>query len=230
MQSSSLILVVDDHPISRRLLQAQLAAEGLQSDVLASGAETLDWLKHTRPMLVVIDYLLADMTGIELLQGVRHWEASFHEAIPIPLVLYSGMPQDYLRAEAHGLGFSAIMTKPISRAHLRQTLAPLLSQRSLPTPPKLSKPIEMPDDLLIDLVQFGYQQLAMLRKSIANGETAEATRIAHSLRGAAAVLQETEIAESAAEIENQIGVGMSDKLEMAYGRLQIALHKLALQH
>ena len=230
MQSSSLILVVDDHPISRRLLQAQLAAEGWQSNVLATGAEALLWLQRTRPMLVVIDYLLADMTGIELLQRVRHWESRFPETIPIPLVLYSGMPQDYLRAEAHGLDFSAIMTKPISRAHLRLTLAPLLLPATLPIAPTISRPIEMPDDLLIDLVRFGYQQLAMLRKSITNGQTTEATRIAHSLRGAAAVLQETEIAQSAAEVENQIDVGMSDKLDKAFKRLQTALHQLDLRN
>jgi len=229
MQSSSLILVVDDHPINRRLLQAQLAAEGWQSEVLATGTETLRWLTHSRPMLVVIDYLLEDMTGIELLQRVRQWEAGFHETIPIPLVLYSGMPQDYLQAEAHGLDFSAIMTKPISRIHLRQTLAPLLSPCMPPIRPTTCQPVEMPDDLLMDLVQFGYQQLARLRISIANGQLAEAKRIAHSLRGAAAVLQEKEIAQSAAEVENQIRVGMSNHLDEAYDRLQIALGRLDLQ-
>jgi len=229
MRSSPLILVVDDHPINRRVLQAQLAAEGWHSEVLATGTDALHWLMSTRPTVVVTDYMLEDMTGIELLQRVRRWEASCPATIPIPLVLYSGMPLDYLQAESRDLDFSAIMTKPISRIDLRQALTPLVLVPVIPIPPTISTPSVMPDDLLMDLVQFGYQQLAQLRTSINNGQLADAKRIAHGLRGAAAVLRETEIAQSAAEVENQTRFGESNRLDDAYECLQIALDRLNSQ-
>jgi CheY-like chemotaxis protein len=223
---SALILVVEDHPINRRMLQAQLAAEGWQSELVATGAEALHWLTHTRPVAVIADYVLEDMTGVELLHRVRRWEADASALPPIPMILYSGMSLEYLQRESRGLECTAILTKPISREQLRQTLAPVL-----PIVPQKSAAAASaaPDDLLTDFLQFGYLQLASLKFSIKNRQWPEAASIAHGLRGAAAVLQQKEISQTAAEIENQSRNGGSEAIEDTYGRLQNALDRLALQ-
>lgn len=220
---SALILVVEDHPINRRMLQAQLAAEGWQSELVATGAEALLWLAHTRPAAVITDYVLEDMTGVELLHRVRRWEADTSALPAIPMILYSGMSLDYLQRESRGLDCTAILTKPISRAQLRQTLAPIVPQKPAAVTPAA------PDDLLADLLQFGYLQLAGLKLSIKNRRWAETASIAHALRGAAAVLQQKEISQSAAEIENQSRNNPSEAIEAVYDRLQNALDRLALQ-
>jgi len=220
---SALILVVEDHPINRRMLQAQLAAEGWQSELVATGAEALLWLTHTRPVAVITDYVLEDMTGVELLHQVRRWEADASALPPIPMILYSGMSLEYLQRESRGLDCTAILTKPISREQLRQTLAPVVPQKPA------SAASGAPDDLLTDFLQFGYLQLASLDASIKDRRWAESTNIAHGLRGAAAVLQQAEISQSAAEIENQLRNNVSEVTEEAYSRLQNALDKLALQ-
>ena len=220
---SALILVVEDHPINRRMLQAQLAAEGWQSELVATGAEALLWLTHTRPAAVITDYVLEDMTGVELLHRVRRWEADTSALPAIPMILYSGMSLDYLQRESRGLDCTAILTKPISRAQLRQTLAPIVPQKPAAVTPAA------PDDLLADLLQFGYLQLAGLKLSIKNQRWAETASIAHALRGAAAVLQQKEISQSAAEIENQSRNNPSEAIEAVYDRLQNALDRLALQ-
>jgi len=220
---SALILVVEDHPINRRMLQAQLAAEGWRSELVATGAEALLWLTHTRPVAVITDYVLEDMSGVELLHRVRRWEADASSLPPIPMILYSGMSLEYLQRESRGLDCTAILTKPISREQLRQTLAPVVPQKLAAT---LSS---APDDLLTDLLQFGYLQLASLKLSIKNRQWAETASIAHGLRGAAAVLQQKEISQTAAEIENQSRNRESENIEEAYYRLQNALDRLALQ-
>jgi CheY-like chemotaxis protein len=206
---SALILVVEDHPINRRMLQAQLAAEGWQSELVATGADALLWLTHTRPLAVITDYVLEDMTGVELLQRVRRWEADTSALPPIPMILYSGMSLEYLQRESRGLDCTAILTKPISRAQLRQTLAPVVPQEPVSTSSSA------PDDLLTDFLQFAYLQLASLESSIKNRRWEETATIAHGLRGAAA--------------ENQSRNNASELTEEAYGRLQNALDKLALQ-
>ncbi|MFC5475969.1 response regulator [Paraherbaspirillum soli] len=226
---SSRILVVEDHPINRRMLQAQLAAEGWQSELVATGADALLWLAQTRPLAVITDYVLEDMTGVELLRQVRQWESGFPAMPAIPIILYSGMSLDYLQTESRGLDCTAILTKPISRSQLRKTLAPLLTIPIVPAAAGTAKPVGMPDELLIDLVQFGYQELAQLRLTIKNGDLAETARIAHGLRGAAAVLKSTEIANSSAEIENQSRHAASNTLDAACDRLQAALGQLNLQ-
>lgn len=220
---SALILVVEDHPINRRMLQAQLAAEGWQSELVATGAEALLWLTHTWPAAVITDYVLEDMTGVELLHRVKRWEADSSALPPIPMILYSGMSLEYLQRESRGLDCTACLTKPISRAQLRQVLAPVVPQRLTSTTSGV------PEDLLTDLLQFGYLQVESLKSTIQNRQWAETATIAHGLRGAAAVLQQTEISQSAAEIENQSRNNASEGIEEACRRLQNALDKLALQ-
>jgi HPt (histidine-containing phosphotransfer) domain-containing protein len=163
------------------------------------------------------------MTGVELLHRVRRWEADTSALPAIPMILYSGMSLDYLQRESRGLDCTAILTKPISRAQLRQTLAPIVPQKPAAVTPAA------PDDLLADLLQFGYLQLAGLKLSIKNRRWAETASIAHGLRGAAAVLQQKEISQSAAEIENQSRNNPSEAMEVVYDRLQNALDQLALQ-
>lgn len=222
---SSVILVVEDHPINRRMLQAQLAAEGWQSELVATGGEALSWLLHARPAAVITDYVLEDMTGVELLQRVRRREADTPGLPPLPVVLYSGMSLDYLKNESRGLDCSAILTKPISRAQLQQTLAPLLAQPQAAA----AVPLGIADDLLAELLQFGCQQLNRLKHSIKHRQWAETASIAHGLRGAAAVLRQTEISQSAAEIEKLSRNHTMESLEQACTQLQRALERLALQ-
>jgi CheY-like chemotaxis protein len=222
---SALILVVEDHPINRRMLQAQLAAEGWQSELVATGAEALSWLLHARPVAVITDYVLEDMTGVELLHRVRRREADTPGLPPIPMILYSGMSLDYLQNESRGLDCTAILTKPISRAQLQQTLAPLLAQ---PQPATAIAPA-VADDLLAELLQFGCQQLNRLKHSIRHRQWIETASIAHGLRGAAAVLRQTEISQSAAEIEKLARSHALEALDQACAQLQRALELLALQ-
>lgn len=255
------ILVVEDHPINRRLLQAQLAAEGWQSEAAATGAEALLWLArhHADSHLpavtaIVTDYVLEDMTGVELLHRVRAWEAELAAAAvnptsksdsvashsPLPMILYSGMPLDYLKSEARGLDYTAIITKPISRTQLRAVLAkidasPSLMQAECRQHAAVladhsyclnSSITAMPRDLLVDLLQFGEDQLLRLRTSINTGALDQTAAIAHGLRGAAAVLQCAQIAQAATEIETQSRLGLTAGLAAASDRLQYLLDHL----
>ena len=145
---SYLILVVEDNPINRRLLQVQLASEGWQSEVVETGAAALSWLRKRHaeqqawPSAMVTDYVLEDMTGVQLLHRVREWEADLADAmdvtapypisarLPLPMILYSGMSLDYLKTKSRGLDCLAIITKPIGRRQLRDALAPLINRRA----------------------------------------------------------------------------------------------------
>ncbi|MDY7548049.1 Hpt domain-containing response regulator [Glaciimonas sp. GNP009] len=147
---SYLILVVEDNPINRRLLQVQLASEGWQSEVVETGAAALSWLrkrhadKQAWPSAMVTDYVLEDMTGVQLLHRVREWEVELAGAdamdstalapipvrLPLPMILYSGMSLDFLKTKSRGLDCLAIITKPIGRRQLRDALSPLINRRT----------------------------------------------------------------------------------------------------
>ena len=65
------ILVVDDDPSLRRVLQAQLEHEGYDVAVTASGQQTLSVLQLRHFDLVITDLKLPGMSGLELLKHVR---------------------------------------------------------------------------------------------------------------------------------------------------------------
>lgn len=65
------ILVVDDDRRIARGVQALLAHAGSAVDIAYSGADALDMLKRQRPDLILLDYELGDMTGLEFAAKYR---------------------------------------------------------------------------------------------------------------------------------------------------------------
>jgi DNA-binding response OmpR family regulator len=66
------VLVADDDPISRRLLQVSLSNAGYQVAAAADGAEALRILNQPdSPRLVILDWLMPVMDGVEVCRMVR---------------------------------------------------------------------------------------------------------------------------------------------------------------
>jgi len=64
------ILVVDDEPLLRRLLLTALEARGHAVDVCSDGEEALEKFEKGRYDLVVTDFRMPRMTGVELIQNL----------------------------------------------------------------------------------------------------------------------------------------------------------------
>lgn len=65
------ILVIEDDLALRRLITRSLAHEGIASHAAASGAEALQWLAANTADLMLVDLMLPDMSGQELLRQVE---------------------------------------------------------------------------------------------------------------------------------------------------------------
>lgn len=68
---SDRILVVDDEETIREVYREYLAEEDLSVAVASSGREALDMLKKERFALVLIDLIMPDMDGLELVEEIR---------------------------------------------------------------------------------------------------------------------------------------------------------------
>jgi len=66
-----LILVVEDEADIRESLVVFAAKAGWTADAVASGEEALAYLKKTHPDIVVSDFNMPRMTGIQLLNNIR---------------------------------------------------------------------------------------------------------------------------------------------------------------
>ena len=65
------LLVVDDDTETRYLLSAMLEAEGYTTLLAASGKQALDILTHVSPAAILIDLLMPEMDGFEVLRRIR---------------------------------------------------------------------------------------------------------------------------------------------------------------
>ena len=65
------VLVVDDSPVARKLVELTLPGEEYLLLFAKTGAEALDFFTRYRPALVITDWLMPDFSGIELCQRIR---------------------------------------------------------------------------------------------------------------------------------------------------------------
>ena len=78
------VLVVDDDEDTRRLVARRLQKEGFSTTEVASGTDVLERLKSVKPSLMVLDLVMPDMDGFEVLRILRHTGVTF------PVIVLTG--------------------------------------------------------------------------------------------------------------------------------------------
>jgi len=125
------VLVVEDDPDTRALLQTTLEAEGLVVATAADGQAALRWLDRQRPGVLVLDLALPDLRGEDIAKVAQ---ARYGQALPVLVV--TGASQAQHRASA--AGSLVYLAKPFELATLvgivRALLAPDAGDASSPPP------------------------------------------------------------------------------------------------
>ncbi len=103
------ILIVDDQKLNRTLLQRKLSRQGFEISEADSGQAALDHIRQEKPDLILLDVLMPEMSGLEVLKTIR---AKFHLAeLPIIMVTAKDGADDI--ADAFKLGANDYITKPV---------------------------------------------------------------------------------------------------------------------
>src|SRR5688572_9744726 len=89
-----LILVVDDNPDARVLASRILRHLGEQAACVASGAEAIEFLRHERPKLVLLDLDMPEMDGLAVLRQIR----GDPRLAVLPVVVFSAATEKDLQA------------------------------------------------------------------------------------------------------------------------------------
>src|SRR5215469_7338555 len=65
------VLVVDDSPVYRQLIEELVSGHGYTALLAANGAEALQILSEKAPALVITDCMLPDLSGLEICERIR---------------------------------------------------------------------------------------------------------------------------------------------------------------
>ena len=116
------VLVVDDEPQIRRALATNLRAREFEVVLAESGRGALQLAADRHPDLVLLDIGLPDLTGIEVIHGLRGWTE-------VPIIMLTVRSEEADKVEALDAGADDFVTKPFGmnellarmRAALRRT-------------------------------------------------------------------------------------------------------------
>jgi DNA-binding NtrC family response regulator len=111
------ILVVDDEPPMRRVVERFLAGAGHDIRGVGSGSEALEAVRAARPDLVLLDLHLGDTSGLEVLERL------VNDAAPgVPVVMMTGRGSIEIAVDAFKRGAVDFVTKPLEAARLVATV------------------------------------------------------------------------------------------------------------
>jgi PAS domain S-box-containing protein len=118
LSGSATILVVEDNPITRKMLRVALESEGYNVVEAADGRSALIEAELKQPALVLQDLILPDMNGFELVRQLRA-RPGFGST---PIVALSGFLGRIEEARTADAGFTAVLVKPIEPARLVEAI------------------------------------------------------------------------------------------------------------
>jgi len=121
------VLIVEDHPMIAELLETRLRIEGMQPTKCLGGREAMEALKERGFDLVILDIMMPEVDGYEVLAFLRSREATRH--LPI-IVLTAKSTQDDIE-KGLALGADYYITKPFSGRDLVNKVRILLDQHTL---------------------------------------------------------------------------------------------------
>lgn len=111
MTPEPLVLAVDDEAGILRLMKLELSAQGFRVITATSGEEALRLVEEERPDIVLLDIIMPEMTGLEVMRRLR-------EQMNIPVILVTAKDSDTDKVRGLELGADDYIVKPFSPEEL----------------------------------------------------------------------------------------------------------------
>lgn len=108
------IVLADDEPSLRMLVRTTLENPAYRILEASDGLETLNLVRKERPDLVVLDWMMPGMSGVEVARILGEDPGFPH----IPIIMLTARGQEADKAKAHSAGTYAYLVKPFSPLEL----------------------------------------------------------------------------------------------------------------
>ena len=143
------ILVVDDEERMVRFIRLNLEHDGFQVVPAYRGYQALDALRQEMPDLVLLDVMMPDLDGFEVLKLIR-------ETSSVPVLMLTAKGEEDDRVRGLELGADDYITKPFSPRELVSRVRAVLRRTEAANPATRSEVLEVDDRLRID---FGRREV-----------------------------------------------------------------------
>ncbi|MBA3533024.1 MAG: response regulator, partial [Ardenticatenales bacterium] len=115
MSRTSTILIVDDEPGGRIVLEGVLISQGYNLAFASDGPEALEKARELAPDLILLDVMMPGMDGYEVCRRLR----ATPRLAEIPIVLLTALNDRESRLRGLQAGADDFLTKPFDREELR---------------------------------------------------------------------------------------------------------------
>src|SRR5512139_695670 len=136
------ILVVDDEERMVRFIRLNLEHDGFEVVEAFRGAQAIDRIRSGLPDLVLLDVMLPDIDGFEVLRVIR-------EVSSVPVIMLTAKGEEDDRVRGLELGADDYITKPFSPRELVSRVKAVLRRTETPTA-TMHGPIEVDEHLKMD--------------------------------------------------------------------------------
>ena len=117
-----LVLVVEDEAAIATMLRYNLEKQGFRVEEAGDGQEALDLISETTPDLVLLDWMLPTLSGIEVCRQIRRRQ----ETRTLPVIMVTARAEDQDAVRALNIGADDYVSKPFSMEGLLARVRALL--------------------------------------------------------------------------------------------------------
>jgi two-component system KDP operon response regulator KdpE len=142
MPAHRTVLVIDDEPRIAGMIRLNFEMEGYDVLTALSGPEGLRKLTEHMPDVVILDVMMPEMDGYEVLRAIR-------QVSTVPVVMLTVRADEADKVRGLELGADDYVTKPFSQRELLSRVKALLRRAELPAPPRRAR-LVVDDRLTID--------------------------------------------------------------------------------
>jgi CheY-like chemotaxis protein len=113
------VLIVEDDPISCQAMRALLVRWGHDVESCFTAADALEVVNQRMPQCIILDLMLPETNGIEVLRAIRS------RKLPIRVAVVTGAFDPQLLREVRALNPDIILKKPVNLTQLKHWLEDL---------------------------------------------------------------------------------------------------------
>lgn len=235
------VLLVEDHPVNRLLVQRLLERQGARISEAENGCQAVQRIESGEQFdLILMDCQMPVMDGTQAAREIRRLERE-HSLPRTPIVALTAYAGGAEVAECRRAGMDEVFSKPFDAHQLLDTLVALLESRACPPEEAAEPPAERPaliDDGLLDSLQKAVgddlskvvsffcghlpEQIARLQSALDEGGHAEIREQAHRIKGSAGNIGALALATLARDIEQRAAAAQALPADCATRLAQLA--------